>query len=180
MLCYNNRQWGAIKWSLSIHGQTNLQFWKIYLDTCCLSRLFDPPTQERIVQEAEAIRHVFTYFFRGDWHWISSEVLLDEVDRTADVEEQTQIKAWLTLAQRTVFATSSESTRGNQLEKLGFKHNDALHLACAEGGEADIFLTTDDRLLQRTKNYQTQLRVQAENPYMWVRQETSNEYFRDD
>ena len=160
--------------------QIDVRSLKIYLDTCCLSRLFDPPTQTRIIQESDAVRHIFAYFFRGDWHWISSKVLLDEVDRTADMEERTQLKAWLTLAQRTVFPTSSESTRGKQLEALGFKHSDALHLACAESGEADIFLTTDDRLMRRAKNYRTQLRIQVENPYIWVTQEISHEYFRDD
>ena len=35
--------------------QTDLHLWKIYLDTCCLSRIFDPPTQARIRREAEAI-----------------------------------------------------------------------------------------------------------------------------
>ena len=58
--------------------QSDLQFWKIYLDTCCLSRLFDPPTQERIVQETEAINYILGYCFRGNWRWISSKVVADE------------------------------------------------------------------------------------------------------
>ena len=92
--------------------QTDLQFWKIYLDTCCLSRLFDPLTQERIIQEAEAVRHIFTHFFRGDWHWISSAILIDEVDRTPDVGERTQTKAWLTLAQRDYFRYTKREHKG--------------------------------------------------------------------
>ena len=34
--------------------------------------------------------------------------------------------------------------------------------------------------MRRAKNYRTQLRIQVENPYIWVTQETSHEYFRDD
>jgi predicted nucleic acid-binding protein len=31
---------------------------------------------------------------------------------------------------------------------LGFKTKDALHLACAQGGGCEYFLSTDDRLLR--------------------------------
>ncbi|CCI31850.1 hypothetical protein MICAI_2180007 [Microcystis sp. T1-4] len=37
--------------------------------------------------------------------------------------------------------------------QLGFKFYDALHLAFAEAGGADIFLTTDDRLLRKAQQY---------------------------
>jgi len=36
---------------------------------------------------------------------------------------------------------------------LNFKYHDALHLAFAEAGGADVFLTTDDRLLRKAKKF---------------------------
>ena len=39
------------------------------------------------------------------------------------------------------------------------KHFDSLHMALAEGANADIFLTTDDRLIKRAQNTDTRTRV---------------------
>ena len=70
--------------------------------------------------------------------------------------------------------------RGKQLETLGFKELDALHIACAESGLADIFLTTDDRLLRSAKRYNVQHHVRVENPYVWFQEMTENERIRND
>ena len=156
--------------SLNTHVQTDLSFWKIYLDTCCLSRLFDPPTQERIVQEAETIRQILAYFFGQRWHWIASDALLGEINRISDLEERSQIRAWLMLAHQTIRVGTTELSRGMQLEMLGFQELDALHIARAESGEADLFLTTDDRLLRRAQRHYTQLDVRVENPFIWLQE----------
>jgi predicted nucleic acid-binding protein len=37
--------------------------------------------------------------------------------------------------------------------QLGFKLYDALHLAFAQSASVDIFLTTDDRLLRKARQY---------------------------
>ena len=160
--------------------QTFLPFWKIYLDTCCLSRLFDPPTQTRVIEEAKVIDQILTYCFRGDWHWIASDVIIDEVEQTPDVEERTQVKTLLMLTHQIISVGAEEISRGLQLESLGFKEKDALHLACAESGEADIFLTTDDRLLRRAQRDQARLHIQVENPETWLREVTGNGHFPDD
>ena len=150
--------------------QSNLQSWKIYLDTCCLSRLFDPPTQERIVQEVEAISQILTYCSRGHWYWVSSKTLSDEIEQTADLMKRSRIKILLSRAQRTIFAGIDVTTRGKNLELLGFQELDALHIACAESGEVDILLTTDDKLLRRAKRYQAQLHIRVENPFTWLQE----------
>ncbi len=143
---------------------------KIYLDTCCLSRLLDPLTQGRVIEEAGAVRQIFTYFLSGDWYWISSRVVVDEIDQTPDVEKRSQVKTLLNLAYQTVSVGETEISRGLQLESLGFQEQDALHLACAESCEADLFLTTDDKLLRRAQRYRTQLHIRVENPKTWFQE----------
>jgi predicted nucleic acid-binding protein len=62
--------------------------------------------------------------------------------------------------------------------QLGFKFYDALHLAFAEAGGADIFLTTDDRLLRKAQQYRDSINVMIENPSllaMGVSKEDGNE-----
>ena len=64
----------------------------------------------------------------------------------------------------------SETLRGKQLEALGFKEYDALHIACAESGKADVFFTADDAVIRRAKRLQSQLHVQVENPHTWLQE----------
>jgi len=150
--------------------QTNLPFWKIYLDTCCLSRLFDPPTQERIRQEAEVISQILTYCSMSHWYWISSTILSDKIEQTIDLAKRFQIETLLSRAHQTIFAGTDIRTRGKAIEILGFQELDAIHIACAESGEVDIFLTTDDKLLRRAKRYHTQLHTRVENPSIWLQE----------
>ena len=93
----------------------------------------------QIRREAEATSQILTYCFSGRWHWIVSDVLLDEVDQNSNFGVRFQIKNWMTLAHQTVSVSVTESKRGMQLEGLGFKRRDALHLACAESAEVDFF-----------------------------------------
>ena len=46
----------------------------------------------------------------------------------------------------------------------------ALHLACAESGGADVFLTTDDKLLHKAAACAERLRVRVENPLVWLKE----------
>ena len=141
---------------------------KIYLDTCCLSRPFNDQTQNRIRRETEAIEIILKNFSTGDWSWIASRALSLEIDNNQDVNQRIEMKFQMTSADINVAIGEVERTRGRDLEKIGFKRLDALHLACAESGNADVFLTTDDRLLRRAKRLSSKLRVQVENPYEWL------------
>jgi predicted nucleic acid-binding protein len=44
---------------------------------------------------------------------------------------------------------------------------DALHLACAEKGQADVLLTTDDSLIRLAGDIKKRLLLQVENPLKW-------------
>jgi hypothetical protein len=58
--------------------------------------------------------------------------------------------------------------RSRQLEGLGFGLFDSFHLACAEASGADIFLSTDDRLLKTARRHELQLNVAISNPVVWL------------
>ncbi len=160
--------------------QTDPRPLKIYLDTCCLSRLFDPLTQARVRQEAEAISQILTHCSRGSWNWVSSTILSDEIEQTPDLIKRSRIEALLPRADQIISVGTAIRTRSKNLELLGFQKYDALHIACAEIGEVDVCLTTDDKLLRRAKRYHTQLHVRVENPFTWLQEVNSNERFRDD
>ena len=104
------------------------------------------------------------------WHWISSSILQFEINQNPDLDQRVSLTTLLQLRHQIVFVGGEEILRGEELEGLGFKELDALHIACAESGNADILLTTDDRMLRRAKRYRAQLQVRVENPYTWLQE----------
>jgi predicted nucleic acid-binding protein len=69
-----------------------------------------------------------------------------------------------------VVPRSRSAERAAFLQKLGFSTFDALHLASAEQGQADVFLTTDDGLLRRAARFSNELRIPVRNPVSWYRE----------
>ncbi len=147
---------------------------KIYLDTCCLNRFSDRQTQERIRQETAAMNIILSHFHSKRWHWISSSILRFEINQNPDVDQRDSLTTLLRLVRQTVFAGGEEILRGAELEILGFKQFDALHIACAESGGADVLLTTDDRMLRLAKRHSAQLQVCVGNPYTWLQKVTES------
>jgi hypothetical protein len=86
-----------------------------------------------------------------DWEWIGSEVLVSELENTPDIEKRTYLIQLSTGVQTNVTLTEVDIMRTNELENLGFKSFDAIHIACSESANADVFLTTDDKLLKKAE-----------------------------
>ena len=141
---------------------------KIYFDTCCLNRPFDDQTQERIRLESEAVLAVLSRIEKGEWDWIGSEVLMDEIEQTPDTQKLSRARLLSGFIKQTVEIGEAEVERSKELQGEGFKEFDSLHLACAENAKADVFLSTDERLLKLAKRISNRLRIQVENPLAWV------------
>ena len=142
----------------------------IYLDACCLNRPFDDQSQPRVHLEAEAVLIILARFKSNEFEWLSSTVLELEIDQTTEPTRKARIKLLMSAAHRTVLVQAEEEKRGKELSALGIPAIDALHIACAESGGADVFLTTDDRLLRQATRLATQLRVRVENPLTWAKE----------
>lgn len=143
---------------------------RIYLDACCLNRPFDDQTQARIRLEAEAVLMILTECETGDWEWIGSAVLDWEIEQIPDPERLRRVRSLAVHAHHYVSVGPSEVERAEELETWGIAAYDALHLACAESGGADVLLTTDDRLLRRSATRTSDLHVQVANPLTWLRE----------
>ncbi len=142
--------------------------YKIYLDVCCLNRTLDNLEQFRIRIEAEAVTEIIQNCEDGKWILMNSDIIEFEVSQHSDSFKQEQVKSILNVANIYVQSTENIELRAEKLIKLGFKFHDALHLAFAESGDADIFLTTDDRLLRKARQSQNLLSVEVENPTIWL------------
>ena len=144
---------------------------KVYLDVCCLSRLTDDQTQPRIHLEAEAIELILRRTRDGSIHWISSEVLVEEVNRNPQMERRLQNAALLTLAIESVEVTDQVVDRAKHLQAVGYGLFDALRLACAEAAKVDVLLTTDDGFLRKASRNEGSPRVRVRNPLSWSQEE---------
>jgi predicted nucleic acid-binding protein len=143
---------------------------RIYLDACCLNRPFDDQTRARIHLEAEAVLMILTQCESGDWEWIGSEVLDWEIEQMPDRERLRRVTSLAAHAHDSVAVSPSEVERAQELETWGIAAYDALHVACAESGGADVLLTTDDRLLRTSAARALELQVRVANPLTWLRE----------
>lgn len=142
--------------------------YKIYMDVCCLNRPFDNWSQPRIRLEAEAIVTILEHCQTGDWLLVGSTAIESEVAQTPEITRKQQVIDLLAMVKMSIRVTSEIMERASSLRNLGFKPFDALHIACAEAADVDIFLTTDDRLLRKASAHINQLNVEVQNPLIWL------------
>jgi len=143
---------------------------KLYLDACCLNRLTDDQSQTRVRSEAQAVEAILRSISEGRTIWVSSTVLEIEISRNPDPERRRDAASLLAFAKETVVPHVAAGERAAALERLGFGTFDALHLASAEQGQADVFLTTDDDLVRRAARHSGLLRIRVENPLSWYQE----------
>ena len=143
---------------------------RIYLDVCCLNRPFDDQSQDRIHLETEAILTILKYIENEDWLLLNSDVILYEINKIPDSERKIKVSFMVSMAKHHIQINNSIVRRAEQIQQLGIKSYDALHIACAEIGKADIFLTTDDLLLKKLRRHADKINVQTNNPLDWIRE----------
>lgn len=137
---------------------------KIYFDACCVNRLTDDHRQERILREAEAIEALIGLATSERNVWIGSVVLEAELSRNPDSDRRADAQELLTFVQQVVKLDDKIMARVRDLQTMGFSEFDALHLACAETGQVDVFLTTDDRLIRAARRASGKLAIRVLNP----------------
>ena len=143
------------------------QSYRIYLDACCLNRPFDDQTQPRIALETQAILTILSQCESG-WKLITSAALVEELDQTPDLERLKNVKMILAIAKIKVISSQFIEGRSTEIQKLGFSGYDATHIASAERSQADIFLTTDDRLIKKAQYNAQLIHVDIDNPVQWL------------
>lgn len=133
-----------------------------------MNRPFDDQTQLRIYLEAQAVMTIISQCQSGTWKLINSSALIAELNQTPDLSRLENVKKLLGIAKIKVNNSAFIENRAAELQQLGFFNYDAIHIASAEKSQADVFLTTDDRLLKKAqKNYQL-INVKVNNPVQWL------------
>ncbi len=144
---------------------------KVYFDVCCLNRPFDDQKQDRVHLEAEAILSILKHIDEGEWVLISSDAVIYEINKTADAERRERLLSINNSAQSYVVGDKMIFERGAVIQEMGFTTYDAMHIACAESVQVDIFLSTDKKLINRALRNKSKLFVAIENPLAWIQEE---------
>ena len=141
------------------------------MDVCCLNRPFDDATQDKIRIESEAVLTILSRVQSGRWVLVNSEVVDIEISKIPNVERRRKVSFLSMISQSYVVIDEDVERRAVKLSELKFRPFDALHIACAERGGADVLLTTDKSLLNNASRHPNALRVRLENPVRWLMEE---------
>jgi predicted nucleic acid-binding protein len=143
---------------------------KVYLDVSCLNRPFDDQTQGRIRIETAAITLIFERFDAEVWEQVSSDMARIEIDAIPAAERQNRVRMLLPKAKSISKLNDAVFQRAAELEAMGFKPADAVHIAAAERWGADVFLSCDDRLCRLAKRRKGDLHIAVANPALWLKE----------
>lgn len=135
---------------------------------CCLNRPFDDQNQDRIHLEAEAILAVLNHGRMSGWSIIGSDTIDFEISIMPDHDKRVKVQILSTLHDTHIKVDAGVEQRALELNRIGLKDLDALHVACAEKAKADVLLTTDDLFLNKAARNKKMLKLKIENPLRWV------------
>lgn len=122
---------------------------RVYLDNCVMNRPFDDQSHIRIRLEAEAKLYIQGRIKEGTVELAWSYILDIENDQNPFEDKKNAIAEWKKFAIVDVDETTSLLKRADVFTSFGIKAKDALHVSAAIEGKADVFITTDDRLVKK-------------------------------
>ena len=140
---------------------------KIYLDNCCFNRPFDDQSSLVVQLETEAKLNVQERIRHGEFKLCWSFILDYENGANPFEEVRNRISEWKKLAIIDCDLNDEIAYKASELMALGLQQKDASHIACAVYLDADYFLTTDKKILNKQI---TEIAVM--NPIDFIRSET--------
>jgi hypothetical protein len=123
---------------------------KIYIDNCCFNRPFDDQGQIRIKIETEAILKIQEDVRSEKFQLVWSYLLDYENKKNPYADRRIQIRNWEKYAIEDIYENDALLDKAKFLNQIGIQKIDSLHIACAISGKCEYFLTTDDKILNKS------------------------------
>ena len=122
---------------------------KIYLDNCCYNRPYDD--QSNIVNrlEAEAKLFIQDSIRENNLDLVWSSVNDFENNANISPEKKERIADWKYIASERCVLNETILEKALELEQIGLRAKDALHIASAINTKCDFFITTDKKILNK-------------------------------
>ena len=137
----------------------------IYLDACAWCRPFDNPSNPRILQESDAVAEILRKVDSGEFEIIGSSALLAEITmiKPKIKEETVQSLVKHVVSSFTIVTGNIEKLAVEIMESCAIDAMDALHIAVAIENKAELFITTDDIILNKAKCI-SRYKITVKNP----------------
>ena len=142
---------------------------KLYLDMNIYNRPFDDQSQVRIKLETIAINAILKTIKSGRFTLLWSFMVEFENSLNPYDDVRIEIEMVLKLASEYVNMSDKILEAAKEMESVGIKPRDAVHLACAIKAKADWFLTCDDKLIKKARFIKDDIIIT--NPVDFVRSE---------
>lgn len=126
------------------------QIMRVYLDNCCFNRPFDDQSQLRIRLETEAKTRIQEYILTKVIKLAWSYIMEYENSMNPFEERRNSIGEWKNHSETDVNEDNAITHRAAQLVNIGLRSKDSLHISCAVHADCDYFLTTDDKILNKS------------------------------
>ena len=126
---------------------------KVYLDNCSFNRPFDSQVQLIVRLETEAKLFIQSKVVNGDVKLVWSQILEYENAFNPFPERKKIILNWKKLAVQIIEESAILLELAGEIQNLGLKPKDALHVACAIVAGCDYFITTDKGILKKANNF---------------------------
>jgi predicted nucleic acid-binding protein len=143
---------------------------KVYLDVCCLNRLFDDAAQPRVGIEAAAVEQVLALVDAGVLTDHSSDMARAEIERIPDPDRRRKVAALLPPDDRIMPLSARLLEAAEALHASGYGLADAVHLAAAAESKVDVLLTVDDRFRRRAQRDAARFRFRVADPLTFLRE----------
>ena len=144
---------------------------RLYLDLNCFNRPFDDQTQDRVARETAAVLWILQRIVDRSDELAWSTILSYENSQHPLADRRDEIARWADFAVVTLPISARLMVRARELADQDVPALDAAHVASAEEGGCERFLTCDDRLLRKARRLNVRLAVM--NPVKY-QEEISN------
>lgn len=131
---------------------------RVYLDNCCFNRPYDDQEQITIRLESSAKLEIQAMIKNRDIELVWSFMLDYENNENIDIEKRSNIFEWEQFSDIYFIGTEKTSEISKNIEKIGLKSKDAVHLACAIETECNYFITTDKGIYKK-REYIKEIRI---------------------
>ena len=139
---------------------------RIYLDTCCYNRPFDDKSLMNIKLESLSKLLIQEKIRQEEYDLVWSYILDFENYCNPYVEIKNYIQKWEKIAVYFCDYSDEITKKAKELEKIGIKQKDAIHIACAISSKCSYFITTDYKLIKKNID-----EIKVINPIDFVRLE---------
>ena len=123
---------------------------RLYLDNCCFNRPYDDQSLLRNYLESEAKIFIQKEILQKNYELAWSYMMDYEISFNPFMDRKIQISKWKNLAIVDISESKEIINVANEIMNKNIKPKDSLHLSCAIKAECNYFISTDDKILNKS------------------------------